>query len=794
MKSLWLASCAWICLPGLAAAQDKADPTPGAGAASNGPESQPAPQENGLNDIVVTAQRRSENLQRAAIAVSAIGGDALRDANITKPTELTTVVPALQVATSAGPYSLFYLRGVGNFNGNALSDSAVAFNFDGVYVGRPSSTTGFFYDLDRVEVVKGPQGTLYGRNATGGAINVIARKPELDKIGAEATAEYGNYNALRLDGAINLPLGDIAAIRAAGIYVKHDGYMKDGTDRQDDLGGRLSLRVEPSTNLSINVVGDYFRQRGTGPGGTPVEIGIDGRPGYFSPQGSGFISSLPNTLLGRTQSAPTIMPFLNNEYWGVSSTIEWRVPFGTITFIPAYREGSLDYLTNTPGFYLRQREKDKQTSFEARVASNENRPVRFLAGLFYYDERNDVPYFSVNQQSNYNLDSYVQKDRSMAAFGRITWAPKPALRFTLGGRYTTEDKMLDGTLLGFIRTCVVPSTYFPTYVPGCPTASSFPPSASLSAPPPVPDFNPAPDGTLTIPSFVDNSGINAKRASFERVTWRAGADWDVTSHNLLYASYETGFKSGGFYFTADAGVFRPETISAWTLGSKNRFFDNRLQLNLEAFYWRYSNQQISHLVNDSAGNAIFATENVGRATFKGVEAETRFLLTPTTELSADVQYLDARYDSFVCQTPNLNGGLGNGTSCPNLGAPGTSYTVDCSGKRPPNAPEWTINLGAQQTINLAGGAKIVGGARAHYQSETLTGLEFLPIEYQGAYWQLDAQVNFVARDSRFTIGAFVNNALNKTVMGNSFPVPFTFYTSASLRPPRTYGVRAGFKF
>ena len=790
MKTLWLASCACIFLPGLASAQDTAAPPPASG---TGADSQSTPAESGLNDIVVTAQRRSENLQRAAIAVSAIGGDAMRDAGITKPTELTAIVPALQVATSAGPYSLFYLRGVGNFNGNALSDSAVAFNFNGVYVGRPSSTTGFFYDLDRVEVVKGPQGTLYGRNATGGAINVIARKPELDKFGAEATAEYGNYDALRVDGAINIPVGDIAAIRAAGVYVKHDGYMKDGTDSQDDLGGRLSLRVEPSANLSINVAGDYFRQRGTGPGGTPVELGIDGRPGYFSPQGSGFISSLPNTLLGRTQSAPTILPFLNNEYWGVSSTIEWRVPFGTITFIPAYREGSLDYLTNTPGFYLRQREKDKQTSFEARVASDDNRPVRFLAGLFYYDERNDVPYFAVNQQANYNLDNYVQTDRSMAAFGRITWAPKPEIRFTLGGRYTTEDKTLDGTLLGFIRACVVPTSYFPTYVPGCPTASPFPPSASL-APPPVPDFNPAPDGTLTIPNFVDNSGINTKRASFERVTWRAGADWDITSHNLLYASYETGFKSGGFYFTADAGVFRPETISAWTLGSKNRFFDNRLQLNLEAFYWRYSNQQISHLVNDSAGNAIFATENVGRATFKGVEAETRFLLTPTTELSADVQYLDARYDSFVYQTPNLNGGLGNGTSCPNIGTPGTSYTVDCSGKRPPNAPEWTINLGAQQTINLPGGAKIVGGARAHYQSETLTGLEFTPIEYQGAYWQLDAQVNFVARDNRFTLGAFVNNALNKTVMGNSFPVPFTFYTAASLRPPRTYGVRAGFKF
>lgn len=788
MKSFWLAGCACVIIPSVALAQDQAAP-PSTASANASPA-----EEGGLADIVVTAQRRSENLQRAAIAVSAVSGDMLASAGVTRPTELTALVPSLQVATSAGPYSLFYLRGVGNFNGNALSDSAIAFNFDGVYVGRPSSTTGFFYDVDRIEVVKGPQGTLYGRNATGGAINVLSRKPQLGEFGVEVNAEYGNYDAVRIDGALNIPLSDNSALRASGIYVKHDGYMKDGTDDQNDLGGRLSFRGEPTDNLSINIVADYFRQRGAGNGGLPMELGAESRLGYLSPEGQAFVGSQPNQLLGRTNDPMTARPFLHNNYWGISSTIEWQVPVGTITIIPAYREGSLNYLTETPGFYIRQREKDKQTSLEARLASTDEHPFRYLFGIFYYNEKNDVPNYYVNQQSNINLDFYNQHDTSMAVFGRLTYAITPSLRINGGARYTTEDKSLDGQLLGFIRPCVAPTSYFPAYVPGCPAATPFAISTTLPSALPAPNFDPSVDGTLTVPSIVDNSGPNAKRASFQRVTYRAGVDWDITSRNLLYASYETGFKSGGFFFTADAGVFRPEKIQAWTIGSKNRFFDNRLQLNLEGFYWRYRDQQISHLVNDSTGNAVFATENVGRATFKGVEVDSRFLVTPTTELNADIQYLDANYGSFIYQTPNLNQGAGNGTSCPNVGAPGTSYTVDCSGNRPPNAPKWTVNLGGQQTIPLPNDAAIVGNVRAHYQSRTLTGLEFTPIEYQESYWQVDAQLAYTAPDKRYTIAAYINNAFNKTVIGNTFPVPFTFYTSGSLRPPRTYGVRAGVKF
>lgn len=230
----------------------------------------------GLAEIVVTAQRKSENLQKAAIAIASVGGDTLRSAGVVNPAQLTALVPSLQVSNGNGAYANFYIRGVGNFTGNALTESAIAFNYDGVYVARPSSTSGFFYDLERVEVLKGPQGTLYGRNATGGAINVLPRQPQFEW-GGHANASYGNYDAVNLEGAINAPLAPDLAVRLTGIYNRHDGYMKDGTDDQKEYGGRLQLRYEPTSELSILIGADYFHQGGKGPGGTLVPTGIDKR-------------------------------------------------------------------------------------------------------------------------------------------------------------------------------------------------------------------------------------------------------------------------------------------------------------------------------------------------------------------------------------------------------------------------------------------------------------------------------------------------------------------------------------
>ncbi|HYD04137.1 MAG TPA: TonB-dependent receptor, partial [Reyranella sp.] len=602
-------------LPSAALAQDAGSPPsssdPSTAAPSNETEEAPA---GGLGEIVVTAQRREENLQRAALAISAISGDDLAAAGVSRPTELTSVIPSLQVAPAAGPYNLFYLRGVGNFNGNAFSDSAIAFNADGVFIGRPSSTTGFFYDLERVEVLKGPQGTLYGRNATGGAINVISRKPELGSFGGSASAEYGNYDAVRLDATLNAPLGEIAALRVAGIHVSHDGYMNDGTDDQDDWGGRASLRAEPTDTLTIDVVADYFTQGGVGVGSTPLASvgGIplptnfkpEDRIGFLSAQGQAFYAAQPNTLLGRTFTPITLRPFQDNEYWGISSTINWESSFGTLTVVPAYRESSIDFLNFLPGFFIRQQEKSNQKSLETRFQTDDSKALRLLIGGFIYDENTRDPVVAYEHQSNVNIQNFEVDTASQALFGRLTYAITPEIRLTAGGRYTWEQKDFDGLLQSASRICVVPTTFFPSYVPGCPGAQPIPYELTI----PAPNFVPFPNGAGTIttaPSIIDNTGANARHVKFDQFTYRLGADWDIGARNLLYASYETGFKSGGFFFSSDAGIYQPETIKAWTLGSKNRFLDNRLQVNLEAFYWRYRDQQISHVGLDSAGISIF---------------------------------------------------------------------------------------------------------------------------------------------------------------------------------------------
>lgn len=764
------------------AQQNAADPASMQAAAEAASPSSPG----GIQDIVVTAQRRSENLQRAAIAVTAVNGDALRAAGVSDPKALTTLVPSLQVAGNNGAYTQFYLRGVGNVNANPLTESAVAFNYDGVYIGRPNSTTGYFYDLERVEVLKGPQGTLYGRNATGGAINVITRKPDF-AFGADASAEYGNYDAVRLDGALNVPLSPVAAIRAAGIFVRHDGYMKDGTDDQHDYGGRIQLRVNPSDDLEILLSADYFHQGGRGAGGTPVDLGIDNRYGINSPEGQAFYHSLPNVLGGRNFLSVADNQYQRNNFWGVSANLSYSTDAGTFTIIPAYRRSSLDNVSTTDGFWIYDREKNEQTSVEARYASPESNPLRLLVGAYYYNEDNHVPTYLVNHQFDHYQAQFASTLDSYAGFARLTYALRDNVRVTGGIRYTHERKTLKANLQTIDRVCLA-------QYPNCPDAVPFPYD---TAPIPVtrlPDGTIAPvpgaDGTLQVGTEIAQDGA----ARFNRVTWRAGADWDITPRNLLYASFETGFKSGGFFLSGDEGVFKPETIKAWTLGSKNRFFDNRLQLNLEAFYWRYTDQQVSHLARDSAGTTIFATENVGRASFKGVELEAQFKPLRNTLLTADVLYLDARYKDFVYSVPNL--GAPPASGCAVGALVGNSYSVDCSGRRPPQAPVWTINLGAQQTVPLANDANIVLNVRTHYQSSSLTALDFVADEYQQGYWMSDAQLTYNAAGGRWYAAAFINNIENTTVMGNGWQLPFSAASNviAILRAPRTYGGRIGVRF
>jgi iron complex outermembrane receptor protein len=766
-----------------------------------------------LEEIVVTAQRREENLQKAALPVSAVSQDTLIDAGVTSPSDLTKVVPSLQVKPAAGPYPLFYLRGVGNFNGNGLSDSAVAFNVDNVYIGRPSSSGGFFYDLERMEVLKGPQGTLYGRNATGGAINVITKKPELGAFGGYAVGDYGNYDAVNLQGAVNVPLGDEAALRVSGQYAKHDGYLSDGSSDEDSLAFRASVRVEPTDALSLRLTGDYYRQDGRGVGSSLVGAGIDAA-GAVTPSGLSRATGLGNPAAGAIFSHQLVFTggnflapppndsFLDNGFWGVSGDIDWKTEIGTLTIIPAWRKAELHFRNTLPGFLINQRENDEQVSLEARFASREDLPLRWLVGAYYLKEDIDVPAVSFNQQFNGSYQSYASDLSTIAGFGRLTWAVTDQFRLTGGLRYTFEDKKLAGRLYSAAVLCsgtVAPGTTPPTFCfggPRLPNTAAPPPQLVAPNGRAIP-FQPFgfgsafPGGPATTPVFLAGSQIDIDRkASFEKATWRVGAEWDVAARSLLYASFEKGYKSGGFFFSSDNPVYQPEQIDAWTIGSKNRFLDNRLQLNLEAFYWKYSDQQISHVSRDSAGVVIFATENVGKAEMKGFEIESLFKPFAHTELSANVQYLDAVYKDFTYTVPNF--GAPPIAQCA-AKPQGPVYQLDCSGKRPPNAPKWSIGMGVEHTIPL-GDYQITLRGRTNWQSKTLASLEFQNVQYQGAYWRSDASIGFGDADGRYTVTAFVNNIENNRVLGTATPHPLAPLISSSLSAPRTYGLRLAANF
>jgi iron complex outermembrane receptor protein len=427
----------------------------------------PAPPQ-GIEEVVITAQRRSESAGRAALPVSVLAPDDLRAAGVVKPQELGDLVPALQVANTAAPIPIYYLRGAGNFTGNALTDSAVAFNVGGVFIGRPHATAGFFYDLERIEVLKGPQGTLYGRNATGGAINVVPRNPQIGEWDGEANAEYGNEDYLRVDGAVNVPFGEKAALRTALFHVSHDGCMDDGMDDQDDTAGRVSLLMDPTDQLSIQLTADYFDQGAAGPGSMPVALDPDNRFGISSPETDAFLATQTNFLVRRGFNPIDRNQYLDNQFWGLSGTVDWYTDAGTVTVIPAYREGHLDTISTGTGVLVTTLEDDRQTSLEARLASDLDGRFDYIAGVYWFDETNDMPLFVPNTQYSLAVQEYSTGVESAAAFARLTYELTESMRGTLGARYTHEDKFFEGSFQSSVRSCP------PTDLDGCPDAARIP--------------------------------------------------------------------------------------------------------------------------------------------------------------------------------------------------------------------------------------------------------------------------------------------------------------------------------
>ena len=772
------------------------EPTPDSAAVS-ATQSAPA---NGLGEIIVTAQRRSENLQRAAVPVDVVSPQSLLAAGVTSPTQLGTVVPSLTITPAGGGRPNIFLRGVGNFTANPIYASGIAFNYDNVYLGRTGAISGLFFDLERIEVLKGPQGTLYGRNATGGAVNIIPVHPKLGELSGYATLSYGNYNAITAEAAVNVPVGDKGALRVSGSAVKHDGYFDDGTSDEDSRSLRVQMLAELTPDLTVRVAGDYEFQGGRGATGYYVDAyrynfpngpyvtrpsGLGPNNGPFDAASQAFRQTLYAPPSGRTLAPLANDVYQDNNFYGVNAEVTLRTAPGTFTFIPAWRSDLQNNTSAIQGFPAHIFQKDNQFSAELRFAGDRIGFLDYILGGYYFHEHNDSN-TAVGQQVISSFQHNIQTLNSYAAFTRLTAHVTDKLRLVGGVRYTHDNKDFNGSSDGFTVVCTAAA---------CPKAPLLPQVDQPSQYPfPVPPYNGATPliGTGAIVARQPLTVVTGSQIK-SRVTYRAAAEYDLAPQSLLYASVETGFRSGGLQPVAGFPQYQPEYITAYTAGTKNRFFNNRLQVNVEAFLWKYRNQQLASIGLDLNGRQNFFVRNIGRATNYGVEPEIRFLVTPNTIFNTQVQWLHTRYDQFKFAAPALAGAPPPYTGCRTTPTSPGVLTVDCSGRPAYDSPRWTVNLGVDQTIPLDN-YKLVATVDAQYRSSRYVGFEFLPEEHVGSTWQSNAQLTFAPRSDQWSIAGFVRNIGNTryTVVANTYQIGSTVI--ALPNPPRTYGVRASIKF
>lgn len=776
----------------------------------------------GLAEIIVTAQRREESSQKAAVALSVIDGAAIAAAGITQVDRLNQIVPALSISPSSTG-NLIFVRGVGNFTVVATSDPAVAFNYDGVYVGRPTGSTGVFYDLGRVEVLKGPQGILYGRNATGGALNILPQQPKLGELSGYVTANYGNYDALNAEGAINAPIGEDGALRFSLSRSRHDGYLRDGAQDEDTIAGRLQIKARLTPDLTVRIAGDYAHNRGIGQSvsyfgryvrnpAVPVTAGpvkgtdyfrfipatIDPAEGAYSDAGQAYRQATPFGPTGRLLNALAPAPGVNNKFYGANAEINWATGLGTLTVIPAWRYADLDYASSAAAFVFDNLEKAEQYSLEARFTGERVGIFDYTIGGYYFDERIDSR-TSLTLGNTGNFIDQTLRTKSYAAFGRLTANLGERVRLVAGLRYTKDRKSFDYSAIGAVVNCLARTAFG---APNCPTAPFIPlfdQSAQMGFPfpaaggAPIPVFVGAP-GPANPPNYliIRTDTAFLRKLDNSRVTYRGAIEVDVAPQSMAFASVETGYRSGGFSAAAGFETYNPEFLTAYTVGIKNRFFGNRVQLNLEGFWWDYKDQQVNFVGLDINGRTANRTQNVGKSRIKGFEIDGRFLLTPTTLLSADVQYLDARTQQFSYPAGPGNPPL-TGCNVSFNAAQQSPYTVDCSGQESYNSPKWTMNLGAQQTIPL-GEYRFVLNADTQYKGSRNIGFAFLPEQRVAANWTSNAQIQFGPESERWSIAAFVRNIENDRIPIYTSTHPTAAFLTSGLTPPRTYGARASVRF
>lgn len=800
LSSILLSTAALTCLPAIAHAQTQAaDAAPAADAASD---------TTGLNEIVVTAEHRSLSVQKSPLNISVVGAEELAKSGTGSSRELLDAIPGLKL-TVGNNNNYVGLYGLGSGGGTQWTDAVMTFNYGGVPLARQVALSSAYYDLERVEVVKGPQGTLYGRNATVGAINVVLARPKHDYEGG-MTVAVGNYHAINANGFINAPVTDKIAARVAFQTTNHDGYYSNGYDDAKNYGVRGSLLLEPTDRLSILLMADGFFNRQKGNFSTwryylsPTQEWINPKDPWdtIGAPGAGCTSQLlcptfASTTVGGVNAQTPVSGFAStnpNAYQNVpvagndgyvrvnqllySGELGYEFDFAKLTAQFAHVDTHIDFKNYTNGLVQTNLTDSYQNSFEVRLVSNGDGPLKWVLGGFFFYETQDA--FLTNLQSTGYavLATPDLTDRNVAGFADLTYSITDSIRLTGGIRYTKEKKTQNGYTIATGLTAAQVTT-----IAGAG-------GSCISG------------GTPTAPTlyqglyYTSNICIVPNGGKYDRglASWKIGAEADIGPNSMLYGSVRNGFRAGGFT-AGTQNVYKPERLTAFEIGSKNRFLDRRLQVNLSAFYWKYKDQQLNQLqpyfLNGIAIGQTSWPFNTNGDLY-GAELDVQALVTPRDRITGDLLFAKGKYD----KTPTITASNGVNQSLTNANRV--------------NLPKWTLTAGYDHTFPLANDGTVVAGVRTHVESSALMRLNdaasLRPGDYRDPYAKFDLDLTYRAPGDTWSIQAFMKNVTNKAVVGvgssgqvaagvwykvSTNPADFR---SASLDPPRTYGLRATAKF
>ncbi|TWB46953.1 TonB-dependent receptor [Nitrospirillum viridazoti] len=652
---------------------------------------------DGLAEIIVTAERRSSTAQKTPATINVLSGDDLTQRGVGSLDDALSGVPGVALQANNKGMNI-NIRGVGTSLDSTAGDPGVNTNLDGVYLRQASTIVSGLFDVARIEVLKGPQGTLYGRNATGGVVNILTSDPE-PEFGYRGSLTLGDYDLVRSEAALNVPVSSDVAIRAAFGSESHAGYLDTGQEDADRVAGRVKVLWTPNETLRVLTGFSFAHDGGEGPGSVYVTEPEGSRHAVVTHEPAG---SLDQKLL--------------TAY----STIEWDPGPVRVTFIPTYSHYAYNYLGTNYGFYSQQRSREDQGTAELRLSSPIDSNIQWVTGLYYYHDQlgsyaNLIDNGIVNDQPDILTRSY-------AAFGDATIPITDTLRLSGGVRYTKDDRTQSGTLVT--------------------------------------------GGGTTLGPFGGELTSNA-------TNFRVGLQYDVTPRSMLYATYATGYKAGGFVPDEPGyNTYKPEKLRSFEAGIKSRFFDSRLQLNISGFYYSYDNYQTSDLgLAHYGGLSALVFNSQGTTTIYGGEIQLSYRPWSSDQFDLALSPTKSKFGTFI------------------IPATPVSALVNVTGLELPDTPALSGSVGYQHTWQMGSGT-LTGRVETFFSTAYWLEFTHAPYSNRPGYTRTDLNLTYGSEDDRWSVGVFLRNAENSWIVTQKANTAVGDY---GIQPPRTYGLTLSFR-